>query len=58
MERIFDPYFSTKNTVSQRGLGMGLAICYAVIKKHGGYISVNSEPGKGTSVEIYLPAFM
>lgn len=55
--KIFDPYFSTKNSVTQRGLGLGLAICYSIIKKHNGYIAVKSEVGKGTTVELYLPAY-
>jgi len=55
LEKIFDPYFTTKNTMSQKGLGLGLAICYAIVKKHEGHILVNSEVGKGTTVDIYLP---
>jgi signal transduction histidine kinase len=57
MGKIFDPYFSTKDTVTQKGLGLGLAICYSIIKKHNGHIAVKSEVGKGTTVEIYLPAY-
>ena len=55
--KIFEPYFSTKNTVTQKGLGLGLAICYSIIKKHNGHIAVKSQVGKGTTVEIYLPAY-
>jgi signal transduction histidine kinase len=54
---IFEPYFSTKNTVTQKGLGLGLAICYSIIKKHNGHIAVKSQVGKGTTVGIYLPAY-
>jgi len=57
MGKIFDPYFSTKDTVTQKGLGLGLAICYSIIKKHNGHIAVKSEVGKGTTVGIYLPAY-
>ena len=57
MGKIFEPYFSTKNTVTQKGLGLGLAICYSIIKKHNGHITVKSQVGKGTTVEIYLPAY-
>jgi PAS domain S-box-containing protein len=52
LERIFDPYFSTK----QKGSGLGLAITHSIISKHNGYISVNSTPGTGTTFTIYLPA--
>jgi len=48
---IFDPYFSTK----EQGSGLGLTICYSIVKKHGGHISVQSVEGKGTSFTIYLP---
>ncbi|MBN2534043.1 MAG: PAS domain S-box protein [Spirochaetales bacterium] len=52
LEKIFDPYFTTKDT----GTGLGLTSAYSIIKKHGGYINVNSFPGKGTLFEFYLPA--
>ncbi len=51
IEMIFDPYFTTKESRS----GMGLAIGYAVIKRHDGYIDVKSEKGKGSVFCIYLP---
>jgi PAS domain S-box-containing protein len=50
--KIFDPYFTTKET----GNGLGLAMVYSIIKKHGGHISVDSEPRKGTAFHIHLPA--
>ncbi|MCP5105070.1 MAG: hypothetical protein GY950_16905, partial [bacterium] len=56
IDKIFDPYFSTKNTVTQKGMGLGLAICYSIIKKHNGHIAVTSEVGKGTTVDLYFPA--
>ncbi len=52
LERIFDPYFTTKENSS----GMGLSICYSIIKKHKGHISVFSQMGTGTSITLYLPA--
>jgi signal transduction histidine kinase len=56
LARIFDPYYSTKDTFSQKGLGLGLAVCYSVIKKHGGLITVESQIGEGTTFHIYLPS--
>jgi PAS domain S-box-containing protein len=52
LSKIFDPYFTTKQT----GSGLGLATTYSIIKKHNGYIFVNSRLGKGTTFHIYLPA--
>jgi len=49
--KIFDPYFTTK----EGGSGLGLATAYSIIKNHDGYISIESEVGKGTSFHIYLP---
>ncbi len=52
LDRIFDPYFTTK----KEGNGLGLAIVHSIIKKHGGQIEVFSKEGKGTKFVIYLPA--
>ena len=56
-ERIFDPYFSTKQRGTQKGMGLGLPVAYAVIRNHGGQIDVTSSPGKGTAVSMILPAW-
>ncbi len=52
IDRIFDPYFTTK----QNGSGLGLAVTYSIISQHGGHIGVVSEPGRGTTFTLYLPA--
>jgi CheY-like chemotaxis protein len=52
LPRIFDPYFTTK----QKGSGLGLSISYSIIRKHSGYIFVESELGQGTTFRVYLPA--
>jgi PAS domain S-box-containing protein len=57
IEKVFDPYFSTKDKTNQKGMGLGLTICYSIIKKHGGHITLESKKGKGTTVTLYLPVF-
>ena len=53
MDKIFDPYFSTKGAA--RGSGLGLSICYSIIKDHGGTIEVESSEKNGTTFMIRLP---
>jgi PAS domain S-box-containing protein len=53
IKKVFDPYFTTK----QKGSGLGLTVVYAIIDKHNGRITVDSELGSGTTFTIYLPGF-
>ena len=47
MEKIFDPYFSTKSMGVQKGMGLGLSTAYAIVQKHGGHVAINSSHGVG-----------
>jgi signal transduction histidine kinase len=53
MSKIFDPFFTTKEV--GRGLGLGLSICQAIVEKHKGLISVQSEVNKGSTITVQLP---
>ena len=51
-EKLFRPFFTTKG---ERGTGLGLATCYAIVRRHGGEIEVESAPGEGTTFTVSLP---
>lgn len=53
IDKIFDPFFTTKGP--SKGMGLGLSICYGIIKDHDGSIEVSSEKGKGTTFTVRLP---
>ena len=53
LERVFDPFFTTKPVGV--GSGLGLSVCRRIITAHGGELSVESEPGRGTTFQVFLP---
>ena len=56
LSRVFDPYFKAKTTGGRKGLGLGLSICYSILKHHNGTIAVESEWGEGTTFSLFLTA--
>lgn len=59
LHRIFDPFFTTKTNPQpgqHKGTGLGLAVSYGILQEHGGKITVDSEPGQGTTFRLEIPA--
>jgi len=55
-QRVFDPFFSTKDTDNQKSRGLGLSTVYGIVKNHDGFILVDSKIGRGASFHVWLPA--
>lgn len=56
LDRLFDPYFSTKPRGMVRGMGLGLALCQSIVLRHGGALRVSSAAGEGATFTVLLPA--
>jgi len=52
-QHLFEPFFTTK--APGKGVGLGLATCFTIVKQYGGSISIDSAPGQGTTVSVYFP---
>lgn len=56
VHKVFDPYFTTKGMGPGNGVGLGLTVCFSIMRQHQGWITAESSPGKGTTFHMYLPA--
>jgi len=55
LPKIFDPYFTTKEMDFNKGRGLGLSVCHAIVSRHGGVIRADNSPGAGATFRIWLP---
>jgi signal transduction histidine kinase/CheY-like chemotaxis protein len=56
LDKMFDAFFTTKGPGRRRGAGLGLSVVQAIVEDHHGYLDIDTEPGKGSTFRIYLPA--
>lgn len=57
LSQVFDPYYSSKERSSVKGMGLGLAVVYSVMRNHGGYAVVDSVVNEGTTVSLFFPVY-
>ena len=57
LSKVFDPYYTTKILGAQRGMGLGLAVVYSILRKHNGCVTVDSARHAGSTFHLYLPAY-
>jgi signal transduction histidine kinase len=55
-QRMFEPFFTTKEGAKARGRGLGLSIVLASVRKAGGFVHVQTQPGEGTTIRVHFPA--
>jgi signal transduction histidine kinase len=56
LSRVFDPYWAGNPLGTRDGIGLGLTLCFSIVKKHKGFIVAESESGCGAAFHVYLPA--